>query len=430
MIKPGDIQRYMQMQNQYKGHLIIHPIMAGGIVPEEVQKRIFKEEWTKVGYALCYDCIEGRSDLITKPPVKDFLQNIAEFFGGDVAEHTFGCRVAQFAVMKAISDYVENERPKDYTKVVIADPLCHYTTGIAAEMNGFRLTEPPYSGYPEYKVEAKDFAERIEEIRKETGKLPGLIVVTHVDPYYGNMNPVEEVGEIAKEYEIPYMVNAAYTAGVLPVNMKDFQADFLTVSAHKSMASLGPLGFLVTTYEWAKRAFRKSVILPEWSGRAFGKKIPNLFGCSVGGISLISAMYSFPYVIERVKKWDEELRKVRWFTEEMEKLDDLMMIGERPHRHHLTHFETPLFWEISKNHKRRGFFLAEEMIKRNIVGLHKGLSKHVKLSVYGLDWDEIRKVRDAFYEIAEKYVKKFNLEYSVPNSLSETPASERKEATS
>jgi D-alanine-D-alanine ligase-like ATP-grasp enzyme len=70
------------------------------------------------------------------------------------------------------------------------------------------------------------------------------------------------------------------------------------------------------------------------------------------------------------------------------------------------------------------------MIKRNIVGLHKGLSKHVKLSVYGLDWDEVRKVRDAFYEIAEKYVKKFNLEYSVPNSLSETPASERKEATS
>jgi len=104
MIKPGHIQRCMQMQNQYKGHLIVNPIMAGGIVTEEVQKRIFKEEWTKIGYALCYDCIEGRSDLVTKPPVKVFLQNIAEFFGGDVAEHTFGCRVAQFAIMKAISD--------------------------------------------------------------------------------------------------------------------------------------------------------------------------------------------------------------------------------------------------------------------------------------------------------------------------------------
>ena len=47
MIKPGDIQRYMQMQNQYKGHLIINPIMAGGIVPEEVQKRISKKNGLK-----------------------------------------------------------------------------------------------------------------------------------------------------------------------------------------------------------------------------------------------------------------------------------------------------------------------------------------------------------------------------------------------
>jgi len=70
------------------------------------------------------------------------------------------------------------------------------------------------------------------------------------------------------------------------------------------------------------------------------------------------------------------------------------------------------------------------MIKRNIVGLHKGLSKHVKLSVYRLDWNEVRKVRDAFYEIAEKYVKEFNLEYRVPRPLTETPASEGEEATS
>lgn len=423
MVKHGDLQKYGQIQNRYKECIIVHPIMIGGIVPEEVQKKLLEEKWTQIGYSICFDCIEGRSSLIAKPPVRDFLNTIAEFFGGDVAEHTFGCRAAQFAVMRTISDYVEGEGSKDYAKVVVTDPLCHYTTCIAAEMTGFRLVEPPYSGYPEYKVEAKDFVDRIEQIRKETGKLPGLIVVTHVDPYYGNVNPVEEVGDIAKEYDVPYMVNAAYTAGVMPVNMKDFQADFLTVSAHKSMASLGPLGFLVTNYAWAKRAFKKSTILPEWSGRAFGKKILNLVGCSVGGIALISSMYSFPHVVERVKKWDEELEKVRWFIEEMEKLDDIMLIGERPHKHHLLHFETPIFWEISKHHKKKGFFLANEMIQRGIVGLHRGLSKHVKLSVYGLSWDEVRKVRDAFYEVTEEYAKKFSLTYKVPTVSAKTPSS-------
>jgi Sep-tRNA:Cys-tRNA synthetase len=169
----------------------------------------------------------------------------------------------------------------------------------------------------------------------------------------------------------------------------------------------------VTNYEWAKKAFKTATIIPEWSGRAFGKKIPSIFGCSIGGIPLSSAIYSYPYVVERVAKWDEELRKTRWFIEEMEKLGDNMLVGERPHRHHLLHFETPLFWEISKRHKRKGFFLADEMLRRKFVGLHRGLSKHVKLSVYGLSWDEVRAVRDAFYEIAEKYVKEYNLEYVV-----------------
>ena len=52
------------------------------------------------------------------------------------------------------------------------------------------------------------------------------------------------------------------------------------------------------------------------------------------------------------------------------------------------------------------------MIKKGIVGLHRGLSKHIKLSLYGLEWDEIKKVRDAFYEVTEKYVKEFKLNYT------------------
>jgi len=125
-------------------------------------------------------------------------------------------------------------------------------------------------------------------------------------------------------------------------------------------------------------------------------------------------MYSFLHVVKRVYGWEEELEKTRWFIREMEKMDGVHLIGEDPHNHHLLHFETPIFWEISKHHRRKGFFLAEEMIKRGIVGLQRGLSRHIKLSLYGLERDQIEKVRDAFFEIAEKYVKKFNLDYSAP----------------
>jgi Sep-tRNA:Cys-tRNA synthetase len=403
------------MGNPYKHDIIIHPIMRGGIIPDEAQKILIDEGWMGVGYTICYDCIEGRSGLISKPPVDEFLSMVAEFFDGDSSNHTFGSRAAQFAVMKTIADNILEES-KDFAKIVLTDPLCHYTTAIAAEMNDLRLVEASYSGHPEYKVRAEDFVNKIESIKKETGKLPGLIAVTHAEPYYGNLNPVKEIGKIAKEYGIPYMINAAYTAGIFPVSMKELQADFLTVSAHKSMASIGPLGFLVTNHEWSNKAFKTSAIKLDWTGRTFGKKIVNIFGCSIGGLPLISAMYSLSYVTERVKKWKDELEKASWFISEMEKINGIMLVGERPHNHHLVHFETPIFWEISKHHKRKGFFLAEDMIKRGIVGLHRGLSKHIKISLYGLSWEEVKKVRDAFYDIAQKYVDEFKLNYEIPKA--------------
>ena len=401
MVKIESAQRYSQISNPYKDALVIHPIMTGGLVPEDTQKRLFEEDWTGIGYSVCFDCLKGRSSLVSKPPIGKFLDDVADFFGGDRAEHTFGCRGAQFAVMKTISDYVESS--EDHAKIVLADPLCHYTTVITAEAAGLRIAEPPHDGHPGYRVESEGFRQKIEEIKKETGRMPGLIVVTHVEPYHGNLNPAEEVGEIAEEYGIPYMVNAAYTAGIMPVSMKELRANFLTVSAHKSMASLGPLGFLVTNHQWTDKAFKTSEAMAEGSGRTWKTKIPSIFGCSIGGVPLISAMYSFPHVVERVERWDETLEKVQWFIREMEKIDGVRLVGERPHRHHLLHFETPIFWEISKRHRRKGFFLAEEMIKRGIVGLHRGLSKTIKLSLHGLEWDEVRKVRDAFHEIAEKY---------------------------
>jgi Sep-tRNA:Cys-tRNA synthetase len=380
------------LEYRYKDTIIINPLMRGGIVPRDVQEKLFREGWTEVGYTLCFDCIEGRSSLITKPPIKRHLEELAKFFGGDVAEHTFGCRAAQYAVMKAAREAAEERKLK---KTVIADPNSHYSTNIAAEMAGLEVVEPPHTGYPEYRVTLEAYEEKINAVGE-----PALVMATHADPYYGNISPVKELGELCYEREIPYMVNAAYTGGVMPVNIKDLKADFLTLSAHKSMASIAPLGYLVTTYEWSKRVFAVSRAAPDWTGRGFGKKIPGLFGCSVGGLPLASSIMSFPMVKERVKEWPYWEKKINDFIDRLEEIDDLMLLGERPHRHHLLHFETPVFWEISKHHKRRGFFLAEEMFKRGIVGLHKGLSKHVKLSIYGLGDQEIEKVVAAFEEIA------------------------------
>lgn len=385
----------MNFENRYQDFTVINPLMRGGIVPQKVQEKLCQQGWMEIGYSVCHDCIQGRSSLISKPPITKFLEQVAEFYGGDHAEHTFGCRGAQFSVMKSAAD---NCKEEGLEPVIISDPNSHYSTNIAAEMVGLKVLEPPHTGYPEYRVTTEAFREKIEEVGN-----PALVAATHADPYFGNLAPVEEIGKICEDKEIPYMVNAAYTGGVKPIDMKKMKAQFLTLSAHKSMASLAPLGFVVTTFEWSKRVFAESQSKAEWTGRMFGKKLPNFFGCSIGGLPLISSMYSLDHVKERVNGWEEEMKKTNYFVEQLEDMGegDIMLLGERPKQHHLLHFETPLFWDISQKHKRKGFFLAEHMIKRRIVGLHKGLSKHIKLSVYGLSEEEIEGVLDAFREAAE-----------------------------
>ena len=106
-------------------------------------------------------------------------------------------------------------------------------------------------------------------------------------------------------------------------------------------------------------------------------------------------------LLERVKRWDEELAKIRKFADALEDLGggEIMLLGQNPHNHHLLHFETPLLWQISQKHKRKGFFLAEALAKHNITGVHKGLTKHIKISVYDLPQEEVDRVIEAFKEI-------------------------------
>lgn len=382
------------VQNKYRDSTIINPLMRGGMIHEDVREALCND-WLRTGYEICHDCLEGRSGLIKNPPISDFLTEVARFFGGDASEHTFGCRAAQYTVLHSIASNLDG-------KTVIADSTCHYTTMIAAEMCGLKVEEVPHSGYPEYAIRPEDYLAKIEEVKNETGQDPALVIATHADPYYGNVIDVEGVGKICSQFEVPFMVNAAYTGGVMPISMKKMNIDFLTLSAHKSMASLSPLGYVVTSYEHSKKVFETSKIRPQWSGRLFGKKVPNIFGCSVGGQPLISSMMSFPHVKERVKNWDEELKKTREFADRMESECDMVLMGDVPHNHHLLHFETPLFWDISKVHKKRGFFLASEMNRRGISGLHRGMTKHIKMSVYDLSEDEVEKVVEAFVEVADK----------------------------
>jgi len=358
----------------------LDPLQRGGILSKEARKIL--DEWAD-GYSVCDYC-GGCLDKIKNPPIEEFVHEILpEFLGTDIARITNGAREGKFLVMHAIA------KEGDY---VVMDQNAHYSSYIAAERSRLKVKFVPNSGYPEFKINVDDYAKVIDEVKNKTGKFPALVLLTYPDGSYGNLPDAKAAGKICKDYNVPFLLNGAYSVGRMEINASDFNADFIVGSGHKSMAASGPIGVLGAKKIYEEILFRKSE-------RYKIKEIEQL-GCTARGLTVITLMASFPHVYERVKHYDEEIRKARYFSEKIGNLG-INQLGEKPHNHDLMFFESQKLFEISQKHKQGRFFLYSELKKQGIIGIKPGLTKNFKLSTYALSDEEIKKVIDAFGEIVK-----------------------------
>jgi Sep-tRNA:Cys-tRNA synthetase len=380
----------LELRTREEEFININPIQPGGRLTPEARKALIAYG---DGYSVCDQCLEGRLDKIRKPPVDEFHAELAEFVGMDEVRVVPGARRGFQAVTSALLDKGD---------IVLVSDLAHYTEFLAVEIAGGVIKE--VSSDPKHIITGDAVAEAVERVKEETGRLPKLIMIEHIDYNFGNEHDVAGVGKVAKEYGIPYLYNGAYSVGVMPVNGKQIGADFLIGSGHKSMAAIAPSGVLATTDEWAPTIFRSSHSAGDISGRSFENKEPTILGCTLMGGTVLSMMASFPWVKERVKRWDEEVAKSNYFIHEFLRIEGNKVASEYPRKHTLSKVNTrESFDQIAKTHKRRGFFLSDELKQKMIVGEFAGSTRVWKLNTYGLSWLRIKYLSDAFIEIAEKY---------------------------
>jgi len=386
-----NLEKYRDLHRETTGLINVHPIQRGGVLTPEA--RAVLAEFGD-GYSVCDYCFEARVDLVAKPPVRDLVGDVAEFLGQDDARFTAGCRHAKSMVVRALC------APGD---VMVLDSLAHYTSYLAAEANRVDVKEVVHDGYPNFAVKPEGYEEAFDAVEDRTGNPPKLALLTHVDYRYGNLADAAAVGKACRERGVPFLLNTAYTSGIMPVDARKLNTDFICGSGHKSWAASGPIGICATTYEHADGVFAKSTIRGDWSGRGFSKKEVGCFGCSpVFGLPVMTLMASFPRVVERVQHFPEEVEKARFLVAELEKIEGLHCMGQRPRQHPLCNVESLPFYEASKTHKQKGYFLYHALKKRGVVGIHPGMTKNFKLNTYGLSWDEVRTVAGAFHEVARE----------------------------
>jgi Sep-tRNA:Cys-tRNA synthetase len=370
------LQKLSGLRREHRGLINLMPLQTGGMLTDAAREALVE---FGDGYSVCDFC-QGVLCSIAKPPIRDFVQEILPpFLGCEVATITHGAREAKFMVMHSLA------KPGD---TILVDGNRHYTTFVAAERAGLNIIEVPHSGHPEFRVDVNEYAALIKQ------HAPKLVLLTYPDGNYGNLPDARRLGGIAQEHNVPYILNGAYAVGRMPVSMEEMGADFIIGSGHKSMAAAGPVGVLGMKKKWEEIVLRKSV-------RHRNKDV-ELLGCTVRGVPLMTLMASFPYVKERVNKWDQQASKAQWFSAELEKLG-FMQLGDKPHRHDLLHFDAPALYEISKHVRERGYFLYKELKERGIFGPQPGLARSFKLSTFAADRQQLGFVIDSFQAILKKY---------------------------
>ena len=361
-----------EFPRQTLGMINIDPLQTGGRLPQESREVLL--EWAD-GYSVCDFCA-GRLDEISTPPISAFVHgDLPKFIGMDEARVTNGARESKFAVMHSMT------KPGD---TIVVDANAHYSTYVAAERAGLKVVAVPNSGPPEFLIDPQGYVAAIETEK------PALAVLTWPDGSYGNLADARAVSRICAEHHVPLLVNGAYAVGRMPVNGSDIGCSFLAGSGHKSMASSGPVGVLGVTEEFAGTVFRRS-------GRFKNKEL-ELLGCTARGATVMTMIASFPHVAARVRSWEEEVSKARWFAASMEGLG-IVQLGQKPHNHDLMFFEAEPLFEMSKKAKDGRYFLYKELKARRIHGIKPGLTRHFKLSTFGVPKEDLKLVIEAFQEI-------------------------------
>ncbi|HEY5552351.1 MAG TPA: aminotransferase class V-fold PLP-dependent enzyme, partial [Opitutaceae bacterium] len=109
-----------------------------------------------------------------------------------------------------------------------------------AERRGARIIYIPVTG-----IDGMLNLDSLDKILREPVK---ILACVHVSNVFGTINPVVELVRRARHYGITTLVDAAQSAGHMPVDLAELDCDFLVCSGHKMAGPTG-IGVLFGRFE-------------------------------------------------------------------------------------------------------------------------------------------------------------------------------------
>jgi cysteine desulfurase family protein len=173
-----------------------------------------------------------------------------------------------------------------------------------------------------------------DDIRRAITKQTRLIALTHGSNVLGTVQPIAEVGRIAREHDLLFLVDAAQTAGVVSIDIQEMNIDLLAAPGHKSLLGPTGTGFLYAGPRTQVAAWREGGTGGDSSSETQPRQFPYfLEGGTPNVLGVAGLLEGIRYVqqqgLEKIHKHEVELVERLW--RKVEEMKDYEVFGHRNH---------------------------------------------------------------------------------------------------